>query len=94
VPVVFFNDSNFYLNFHKNNLKKDIIQNKIFDEIISDWYFSLKNQEEQYVNIAYKLATNEYYCKNYMELSKHLAEKYIHSPKAAKLDLLFETMIT
>ena len=94
VPVVFFNDSNFYLNFHRNNLKKDVIQNKIFDEIINDWYFSLKNQEEQYVNIAYKLATNEYYCKNYMELSKHLAEKYVHSPKAAKLDLLFETMIT
>jgi hypothetical protein len=94
VPVVFFNDSNFYLNFHKNDLENSIQETAIFAEIIKDWYSNIKNSEDRYINITFKLATNEYYRKNYILLSKYLAEKYIHSPKLAKLDLLFQKMVS
>jgi len=93
VPVIFFNDSNFYLNFHKNNLVKKNNKNLIFEEIINDWYFNSKKPEDNYVSIAIKLATNEYYRENYSRLSRYLAEQYIHSPKEAKLDLLFNEMV-
>jgi len=93
VPVIFFNDSNFYLNFHKNNLVKKNNKNLIFEEIINDWYFNSKKPEDNYVNIAIKIATNEYYRENYLRLSKYLAKHYIHSSKEAKLDLLFNEMV-
>ena len=93
IPTVFFNQSNFWLNFFKKELVNNISFNLDEKEIINDWYKNLENSKNNYLNIINKLATNEIYFKRYIELSIKLGKNYINNPDNKKeANLLFENM--
>jgi hypothetical protein len=91
IPTVFFNQSNFWLNFFKKELVNDISFNLDEKEIINDWYKNLDNSKNNYLNIINKLVTNEIYFKSYIELSIKLFKNYFNNPDNKKeANLLFE----
>jgi hypothetical protein len=92
IPTVFFVNSNFYLNYYKNELKKNNFNNLIYKEIIDDWYSDLRSSEERYINIVNKLTSNENYHENYIKLSRDLTKKYLSSPNEVA-DNLFAKMV-
>ena len=92
IPTVFFVNSNFYLNYYKNDLKKNNFNNLIYEEIIDDWYSDLRSPEERYINIVSKLISNENYYENYIKLSIDLTKKYLSSANE-EADKLFAKMV-
>jgi hypothetical protein len=94
IPTVFFNNSSFWLNNYKDNLKIDKLSNLAEKEIISDWYKTTENSSN-YLNITTKLVTNENYFKNYVNLSIKLAKKYFTSLDSKNdANSLFENMFS
>jgi hypothetical protein len=64
-------------------------------EIINDWYKSLEDSENSYLNIVTKLVTNKNYFENYVNLSIKSAKKYFDNLDIKKgNNLLFEDMIS
>ncbi len=95
IPTIFFNKSTFWLNLYKEDIKKEIVNSLIEQEIINDWYKNLEDSENSYLNITSKLVTNKNYFKNYVNLSIKLAKKYLDNLDNKKgNNLLFEDMIS
>ena len=95
IPTVFFNKSTFWLNLYKKDIKKEIMNNLTEQEIINDWYKSLEDSENSYLNIVTKLVTNKNYFENYVNLSIKSAKKYFDNLDIKKgNNLLFEDMIS
>ena len=95
IPTVFFNKSTFWLNLYKKDIKKEIMNNLTEQEIINDWYKSLEDSENSYLNIVTKLVTNKNYFENYVNLSIKSAKKYFDNLDVKKgNNLLFDDMIS
>lgn len=93
IPIVFFNNSPFWLNEFQEDVKIYNLYNSSEKEIVNDWYNNINNYKNNYLNITKKLVTKENYFKNYINLSVKLANKYFSGNKK-EADLLFENIFS